>query len=73
MNKVLAEQVTEVKAHHFAAEASELGWKPGYVPCKVETNIGNGLPLMLEELDYEKGYFTYNQVAGCITLRVYND
>lgn len=73
MAQILAAQVMEVKAHHFVAEASELGWKPGYLPVQADTNLGNGLPLVLEEIDYEKGYFTYNQVSGCITLRVYND
>lgn len=73
MTTVLASQVTEVQAHHFMAEASELGWKPGFLPYYVQTDLGNGLELVLAEVNYEAGYFTYDQSAGCVTLRVFND
>jgi hypothetical protein len=55
----------------FSAEASELGWPPGFFPEQFDTNIGNKQPMML--VGFNAGYAIYTQSAGCIYLKVYND
>ena len=57
---------------HFAVEASDLGWPPGHAPHHVDTDLGNGLPLVLLRRDAH-GTLTYRQSAGCIFVTVYND
>lgn len=65
------EQSTEVCDFGYTAEASELGWAPGFFPNELETNLGNGQRLLRISLDPCKA--VYQQVAGCATLTVYND
>lgn len=68
--------VKERKPYHFVAEASSLGFPPGEWPDKIESTIGNGLPFVLvREARYEGelAYVEYAQIAGCITLKVFND
>lgn len=65
------EQVMEHTTFHFVGEASELGWSPGFWPDQVDTNLGNGNPLELKQIDEERAL--YSQVAGCIEVTVYND
>jgi hypothetical protein len=64
-------QVHEDQLHQFTAEASELGWPPGSWPRTVDTEIGNGLSLVL--VDLTDAGATYRQSLGCITLTVWND
>jgi len=69
--KITREMIFAHDLDLFDAEASELGWGPGEFPTKVETDLGNGLPLMLTAICEDVG--VYKQVCGCITLRVMND
>jgi hypothetical protein len=71
LKRVDRSQVVEESIHEFAAEASELGWPPGYLPTVLATNLGNGQPFMLNAFDDRA--FVYQQSAGCITLTVFND
>ena len=64
-------QVTETETHQFATEASTLGWKPGYWPKSIETDMGNKMPFNLVNFDGEVA--RYVQTCGCITLSVFND
>lgn len=64
-------QVVEESFHEFAAEASELGWPPGYRPSMLTTDLGNGQNFVLTAFDDRA--FIYQQSAGCITLTVFND
>lgn len=63
--------VTETKLHSFSADASDLGWRPGFWPTKVETTIGNGLPFLLWSATEDVRI--YRQANGIIVLRVFND
>lgn len=63
--------LTEYDTHKFNAEASELGMAPGELIDVIETDYGNSLPFVLiSRNDYA---FEYKQVAGAITLTIYND
>ena len=55
----------------YTAEASELGWAPGFFPGVLETNLGNKQRLVRTELNAVKA--VYQQVGGCIKLTVFND
>ena len=55
----------------FSVDASELGWPPGFVPKTVNTNLGNGLPLVIERVTADK--FVYRQDSGCVYVTVFND
>lgn len=63
----------EVEIHTFDAEASEIGWRPGYFPrmFAVKPEIGNGLEFVMRATD--SGAATYEQVAGCVRIVVWND
>ena len=66
------EALTEVSPAHFCAEAAELRWEPGDCPAVVETNLGNGQPLILQEVT-KLGDIRYTQEFGCVVLDVFND
>lgn len=70
-NRITHDLVTEVSVHHFVADASELGWPPGFWPKTVPTSLGNSMPLMLERITPFS--MTYFQAAGCIQVEVFND
>jgi hypothetical protein len=55
---------------NYSAEASELGWRAGFFPEVLKTSLGNKMDLVLESLTAEQA--VYSQVAGCISLVVYN-
>lgn len=55
----------------FITEASTLGLKPGVVPTRLHTDMGNTRDFILQRYDEEK--FVYEQQWGCISLHVYND
>lgn len=69
--------VTDVEApedhcsFEYTADASMLGWAPGFFPTELETNLGNKLNLVRESLDCDSA--VYKQIAGCVSLRVFND
>jgi hypothetical protein len=63
--------VLETSPFTFSAEASELGWPPGRLPRRLETDMGNGQPFVLDAMSDEMA--TYRQQLGCIELRVFND
>lgn len=68
---VSADQVNEYEVGMFNADASELGWAPGFVPEFIGTNLGNGLNLIRVRAD--ECCFVYEQYCGSIMLTVYND
>ena len=59
------------EAPALCAEASELRLAPGEWPRRLETNLGNGLDFILQDLGEDGGF--YRQEAGIYTLTVYND
>jgi len=63
----------ESSAHNFTAEASELRWPPGYRPQMLQVDIGNGQPYMLDEVRTTEDRWVYFQIAGCVTITVFND
>jgi hypothetical protein len=63
--------VTQIKAHHFIAEASDLRWPPGFFPHQASTDLGNGQPLLLSLIEEDSA--VYRQQYGCISVRVFND
>ena len=69
--------VTEVEApeghcsFEYTADASMLGWAPGFFPTELETNMGNAQNLVRVSLDEYSAL--YKQIAGCVSLRVFND
>ena len=64
-------QVTSNGLHRYVAEASDLGWPPGYFPKRLKTDLGNGQDLTLKSLTSEKAF--YEQDMGCIGVTVFND
>ncbi len=62
---------SEHSQFNFCAEASSLGWAPGFFPEIVETDLGNGRMLFRKSLD--SGSAVYEQNVGCIKLTVFND
>jgi hypothetical protein len=48
-----------------------LGWAPGFFPTELETNMGNAQNLVRVSLDEHSAL--YEQIAGCVSLRVFND
>lgn len=63
--------VSEMSPDHFATEASMLCLPVGKFPKQIETEIGNGQPLVLNKWDGRE--FTYTQSLGCVTLTIFND
>lgn len=72
MEKVTSKNTTEIAVHRFCTEASTLGIKPGECPQVLETDLGNGQPLVLEAIG-TGGEITYLQAFGCVKLVVLND
>lgn len=73
--------VTEVEAHLFVCDASDLydvapAFRTGW-PERVETNLGNGQPLIrtAKQVDPEGEIINvrYDQLFGCVKVRIYND
>jgi hypothetical protein len=71
--KVTAANTTPDNVHdlHVVAEASELGLKPGELPNKLPTTLGNGQDFLLVGVDDSQ--FIYQQSNGCFRLTVFND
>lgn len=61
------------RGQEYITEASDLGWKPGFVPkgFTVDRKIGNGMGFTLVRLGAE--LFLYQQVFGVVTIKVLND
>lgn len=69
-------QFTEYEVHRFVTEASDLGLRPGQWPSRIETNLGNGQPLVAHRRIDHFGEFAgveYRQLMGCIRVNVLND
>ncbi len=65
--------VTEDKAHHFSAFASDLRIRRW--PDAIDTELGNGLIFNIVRTERREGdvqWVDYRQVLGCITLRIFN-
>lgn len=58
-------------AGHLVIEASTFELKPGEFPTVIETDIGNGKPFGLVELNGERA--KYRQVDGICKLTILND
>lgn len=71
--------VTEVQPHVFSLYASDAGFSAGAWPLEIETSkpLGNGMNFVRvakkEDQDGELIYVRYDQIAGCTTIRIYND
>lgn len=68
---ISADLVTEAGAHRFVAEASTLGWPPGFWPKQAATDLGNGEPLHLRWMNGESAI--YSQAMGDVLVEVLND
>jgi len=69
-------QVIEYEAHKFVVAASDLGLAPGEFPKQIETNLGNGQPLIRKsrvEINGDLIEVVYWQAFGCVELHVHND
>lgn len=64
--------VSEHSPGRFLADASELRWPPGFWPTQVDTNLGNQEKLFLAKFVGDK-CAVYQQSAGSLELRVFND
>ena len=66
-----------VTAHdvlHYSVCASDLGLRPGEWPEQIDTNLGNGQPLILRDEPRGEGAgCVYTQQFGCIQVTVWND
>jgi len=71
VHHITANDVTEVDAHEFVTEASDLGWPVGKFLRVIKTDIGNGLPFMLVGGTPDK--MEYMQANGCTSLTIFND
>jgi hypothetical protein len=65
-------QVFAQRMFNYCADASELGFAPGQWPGLLATDIGNGNGFAFAGLD-EEGTAHYHQIAGCVSLTVFND
>jgi hypothetical protein len=68
---VTSRLAVEYHTNTFSAAASKLGLAPGQVPEFLETELGNGKPFRLVNLNEQAFY--YRQMAGNISLCVVND
>lgn len=71
VTKFTQEHVSHEDQFKFYADASSLGWKPGYVPRTLETTLGNGQTLQLCNEGLPKS-FHYSQPFGCIRVIIFN-
>lgn len=56
----------------FTADASELGWPPGFFPKSIRVaDFGNGQPLNLVSVTPERAL--YSQDVGCLDVLIFND
>lgn len=69
--KVTAQNAVEFRTHEFSTEASDLGLKPGQVPARIPTTLGNGCDFVFVKMT--ECAFYYNQVNGVVELVVFND
>lgn len=60
--------------HRFVAEASQLRLAVGHFPNTIaaDAGIGNGLPFV-RRARREDGGYDYEQMLGCIVVRIFND
>ena len=64
--------ITETRGDHtFSTFASDIELAPGHWPARLETEIGNGQPLVRAKLDAVGA--VYRQALGIITLNVFNN
>jgi hypothetical protein len=70
--KVTRDQVTETETFRFVTEASTIGLPPGNFPRTLETDLGNGQPLVRQDGGMERGV-RYRQLLGCISVIIFND
>jgi hypothetical protein len=68
---VTAQIVDTIKPNHYEVDASDLRIIPGEMPITLETNLGNGRPLVCKSFDGNLA--RYQQSAGVVFLNVYND
>jgi hypothetical protein len=69
---VTADNATPGDVYLWTTEWSTLGLRIGApTPKTLETTLGNGMPFEITGVNGD--YATYMQVAGCLTLKVFND
>lgn len=83
LERISIMQPIEVPASAFSehggelvSEASDLGWRPGFVPYAVTLTgaaPGNGQPFLLDRRRSDHQAFRYAQRFGCMGLVVFND
>lgn len=74
--RIARDQIIEVEAHRFMADASDLGLRVGEWPASFETDAGNGQPFVRQGPKYHEGEligYSYRQSLGCISLTIQND
>jgi len=64
--------IFESRHNELLADASDLGWAPGFVPSRVDVRwVGNGNLFHLVE--FTSDAFVYQQRFGSLRLTVLND
>jgi hypothetical protein len=71
--KVTALNATQVSAHHYLADASDLGLAPGAIPLLIHTDLGNGQAFLLTSSPFRSGPLRYAQANGILSLEVADD
>lgn len=74
--KITTDNSDELEPHRFAAFASDVGLAPGQWPERLETTLGNKLPLLRRtkrvDVDGDVMYVRYEQANGCVELKIFN-
>jgi hypothetical protein len=71
--KITRENAHEVEVHQWCIDASELGLAPGdHYPVSLPTDLGNRQPFLFQHFDGNQTA-VYEQQAGCLVLKVWND
>jgi hypothetical protein len=73
---ITRDNATEHELHHWTMEASDLGLPVGRWPTTIPTDLGNGLPFLMQRAERADGdlrWIDYRQCNGCLTLRIFND
>lgn len=73
---VTRDNASEYEINRFTAFASDLGFRPGEWPHRLQTDLGNGQMFVVVSNEVRDGDLLcadYAQNLGCIRLRVFND
>jgi hypothetical protein len=67
------DQLTKVGDDTYVTEASDLGWKPGFWPWKLDLGRGIGNGMLFHQSFADSGSTLYRQTDGHVVVEVFND